>query len=75
MAGDISDQASDTEQLDRDLCIRAARQRAEKLEFKPKGRCYNCNARLSHGMRHCDADCRDDHMARVNAEIRKGRGQ
>lgn len=76
MSGDLSDQASDVEQLGRDLCIRAARQKSSELDVEPMGICHNCDAPVGLGERFCHGvDCRDDFVKRRNAEIRKGRAQ
>lgn len=69
MADEI-DQASDREQLDRDLAIAAAKHSAPELPAC--GECYNCTASLPPGVRYCDKDCRDDHAKTTSAEIRRG---
>lgn len=55
---DIYDQASDREQLDRDLAIKSAR--SASPEATVTGHCLWCNAELTGGRRWCDAECRED---------------
>lgn len=68
---DEIDQASDREQLDRDLAIAAAKHSAPELPAC--GECYNCASRMQVGMRFCGPECRSDWEQRRNAEIRRGR--
>lgn len=55
---DIYDRATEREELDRDLCIAAARS-APSLPYV--GQCYNCGQRLPQSMRFYDKDCCDDY--------------
>ena len=32
----------------------------------PNGKCFNCDEPVGEGVRYCDADCRDDHLRRLN---------
>lgn len=67
------DQASEVEQRDRDLAISVARQKAQKAMLPPIGICYNCHEPVAEGSRYCPGpDCRDDHQARKQADIRRG---
>lgn len=55
---DIYDQASNREQLDRDLAVNSARK--ANPEALAIGHCLWCNAELFGAQRWCDADCRED---------------
>ena len=55
---DIFDQASEREQLERDLAISSARKFTPSAETT--GHCLWCNAELKGGRRWCDAECRED---------------
>jgi len=55
---DIYDQASDREQLDRDLAIKSAREATP--EAPVTGHCLWCNAELKGGRRWCDSEYRED---------------
>ena len=55
---DIFDQASDSEQMDRDLAIRSAREAAPDAPVT--GHCLWCNAELTDQRRWCDQWCRED---------------
>ena len=59
---DIYDQASQQEELMRDVAIAAALK--PKFKLKPVGQCYNCLENLSNEGEFCDADCRDDWQRR-----------
>ena len=54
---DFYDQASEKEERDRDLAIRAARAKNQPITFT--GRCLCCNAQIEVG-RFCDSWCRED---------------
>lgn len=54
---DIYDQASDREQIDRDLAIASARKNTGTA--KATGHCLWCNESLELGKRWCDAECRE----------------
>ena len=72
MADEI-DRACEREQQDRDSAIAAARHRASLDVLLPAvGRCYNCDARVSKGMRYCDSECGKDHAMRRGQEARRG---
>jgi hypothetical protein len=60
---DISDRATEREELDRELALRAARV-ARDVPPVPCGTCHNCAEPVDVGMPFCDADCRDDWQAR-----------
>jgi hypothetical protein len=55
---DIFDRASEKEERDRDLAIRAAR--AKNQPLKITGFCLFCNEALS-DRRFCSAECREDY--------------
>ena len=55
---DFADLASDREELDRQLALRAVALHADNLHCV--GVCHNCEASVPPGHRFCDADCRDD---------------
>lgn len=55
---DIFDRASEKEERDRDLAIRAAR--AKNQPLKITGFCLSCNEALS-DRRFCSAECREDY--------------
>lgn len=57
MSGDISDQASDREMMDRELSITQARAKNQPIKFT--GRCLYCNAEIKTG-RYCDSWCKED---------------
>lgn len=63
---DFADLASDREELDRQLALRAAALHADNLVAG--GQCHNCDASIPPGHRFCDADCRDDWQRRLLAE-------
>ena len=72
MADEI-DRGCENEQRDRDLAIAIARQKAQKAMLPPIGICYNCHEPVADGERFCPGpDCRDDHQARKQADIRRG---
>ncbi|AUN95420.1 hypothetical protein C0099_11065 [Pseudazoarcus pumilus] len=60
---DVSDRATEREELDRELALRAARA-ARDVPPLPCGTCHNCGERLPPGLPFCDADCRDDWQLR-----------
>lgn len=68
---DIYDQATVIEERDRELAIKAARERSKHTE-RFTGHCLNCNEQITVG-RFCDADCRDDWELLQNARIRGNR--
>lgn len=59
---DIFDQATEQEEMARELSIALARNRPPPL--KPKGKCYNCGDALAASHLFCNVDCRDDWQAR-----------
>lgn len=59
---DILDRASQQEELARDACIAAVRNKAKVLT--PKGECFNCLDPLGDGLLFCDEYCRDDWQLR-----------
>jgi len=71
---DIYDQASDREQLDRDLAISMQRKRTNLL---PTGACYFCDSLLREGLLFCmengKSECRDDYERIEKARERNGR--
>ena len=76
MSADPIDQACLIEQRDRDLLIAVARLNSKTREIPAMGICHNCQDPVGLGERYCPGpDCRDDHLARKNAEKRRGRVQ
>lgn len=69
---DVYDQATEIEERDRELAIKAARERAKQTE-KFTGHCLSCNEQITVG-KFCDVDCRDDYELLKNARIRGNRG-
>lgn len=66
---DVFEQASEREQLERDLAIRYSR----KINALPyKGACYFCEKPLPEPLRFCDSFCRDDHQKEEEALKRNG---
>ena len=63
---DFADLASEREELDRALALRAAFRHEQPLPAI--GQCHNCQASLPQGVRFCDCDCRNDYDARQRAE-------
>jgi RNA polymerase-binding transcription factor DksA len=66
---DFFDKATETEELERDAAIAAAR--AARQSLAATGKCHSCGAAAVPGARFCDVDCRDDfersrQRARVN---------
>ena len=59
---DIYDQATQQEEMMREIAIAAALK--PTLTLLLIGVCYNCDADLSHNGEFCDADCRDDWQLR-----------
>lgn len=66
---DIFDQASDREQLERDLAIASARKPSASAQAT--GHCLWCNAQIEQGKRWCDAECREDWELNQQAFRRK----
>lgn len=62
---DFADLASEREELDRDLALKAAHNHAPALSAT--GYCHNCEAPLPEGLRFCDCDCRNDYDSRQRA--------
>lgn len=62
---DFADIASDREELDRTLALRAAHNHAPDLSAI--GQCHNCQASVPEGVRFCDCDCRNDYDTRKRA--------
>ena len=70
---DIFDQASDREQLERDLAIASARKPLASTQAT--GHCLWCNAALEQGKRWCDAECREDwELDQESRRRHRGRG-
>ena len=65
---DEFDRASDLEQMDRDMCIGAARQAAQK-STAGTGVCLWCEAPLPIERRWCGPDCRDLHELALGGRI------
>lgn len=59
---DVSDRATQQEELARDAALSHARNRAPLL--LPVGECHNCEAVLDDPLLFCDSDCRDDWQLR-----------
>ena len=59
---DQFDRAEELEQMDRDHCLAAAR---NKPGLVACGGCHNCGERVAPGRLFCDVDCRDDYEKRV----------
>lgn len=63
---DIYDQATQQEEMMRELALKAVRDKASILQ--PTGACFNCKALLTDNDTakacFCDADCRDDWQLR-----------
>lgn len=69
---DFFDQASDREQLERDLAITSARKSAP--EAPVTGHCLWCNAELTDARRWCDPECREDwNLAQEAGRRHRGR--
>lgn len=66
---DVFDQASEREQLERDLAIRFS-SKANELPYT--GACYFCEKPLPEPQRFCDSFCRDDHQKEADALKRSG---
>lgn len=66
---DIFDQASEREQMDRDLAIKHALASIRFSAIKPNGSCHNCGEPLeySHNL-FCDNDCGTDYERRQRAK-------
>ena len=67
---DVFDQASEREQMDRDLAIKEALRNTKLSMLTPNGRCYNCMEPIAHPKLFCDADCSADHEVRMRARRR-----
>ena len=66
---DVFEQASEREQLERDLAIRYSR----KINALPyTGACDFCEKSLPKPLRFCDSFCRDDHQKEEEALKRNG---
>lgn len=63
---DIFDQASEREQMDRELAIKNALATSRNSVLKPNGSCHNCGEPLeySHNL-FCDSDCGNDYERRL----------
>lgn len=72
MHADPLDTASEHEQELRDDAIAAIRRKSAEHLLPAVGICWNCEAIVPPGVLYCDADCREDHSARVKAETLKG---
>lgn len=57
---DISDQATEAEQLHRDCAM----QHRKYEHLQPKGSCHNCHESLSRPKLFCDKDCGTDYDRR-----------
>lgn len=64
---DVFDQASEREQVDRDLAIAATLNRIKSNQLQAIGECHNCGERLPPPKLFCDADCSADHELRMRA--------
>ena len=74
MSSDTTDEASELEDYDREMCIAEARRALKKQEFKATGTCHNCLDTVGPGAKYCNRECADDHEHRLRAERRRGRG-
>lgn len=60
MSGDLTDQASDLEELHREKAYRAVQAALRLDETAASGECRYCAEKIAPEARFCDADCRDD---------------
>lgn len=65
---DVFDQASEREDIDRELAIKATLNRIESSRLAPTGFCHNCQEPLRPAQLFCDADCSADHELRMRAK-------
>ena len=56
---DLTDKASDYEEIEREACISSARVAARRAQLPAIGQCYNCGEATEGNTRFCDAECRD----------------
>ncbi len=70
MYGDIADQASRTEEMERDAQVRRQRAKASKRQLIPTGSCYYCNSGVPAGHLFCDSSCREDYEEEQAAKLR-----
>ena len=70
---DEIDKASEREELEREMGIRAATRAAQGRFLPALGDCYYCGEDLHPGARFCDSDCRDSWQREQNARARAGR--
>ena len=54
------DEAEDAANTTEKFTISAIRQRKPVPQIRPRGRCFNCNAKVSKHRRWCDAICRNE---------------
>ena len=58
--GDLTDQASDLEELHREKAYMAVQAALRRDQTSPAGECRYCVQKIAPEARFCDADCRDD---------------
>ena len=67
---DVSDQATNREEQERERCINAARRQNRAMQ--PTGACYWCDEVVNGEKRFCDSDCRDMWQKQDAARKRAG---
>jgi len=67
---DVSDQATNREEQERERCINAARRQNQALQ--PTGACHWCDEVVDGEKRFCDSDCRDMWQKQDAARKRAG---
>lgn len=65
----VDDQATEREELDRELALRNRRDEGPR----PCGHCHYCSETVAAGLRWCDAECRDDWEAEKRAARERAR--
>lgn len=68
MADEI-DMGCEHEAKYRAAALEAQHEKAEKDKLLECGTCYNCGAKIAHGL-FCDRDCRDDYDHRLKIKQR-----
>lgn len=67
---DVSDQATNREEQERERCINAVSRQNQALQ--PTGSCYWCEEAVEGERRFCDSDCRDMWQKQDAARKRAG---
>jgi hypothetical protein len=70
---DLTDKATDYEEMARDAAVSLARVAAQRLRLPAVGQCHHCGEEVGPQARFCGPECRDDYEFEKRQRARAGK--